>query len=48
MNTVDRIISDMQTYKEDNPHIIITPDMIRELIIDYYLDDIIKEIEEEL
>jgi hypothetical protein len=41
------IISIIQTYQEDNPHITITDDMIKE-IVEENIDKIIKEIKEEL
>lgn len=47
MKTIDEIINMIQVYKEDNPHIVITDEMIKELVNDY-MNAIIKEIKEEL
>lgn len=44
---VDEIINDIRVYKEDNPHIVITDFMIKE-IIEENMEELIKEIEEEL
>ena len=47
METIDEIISDIQTYKEDHPEVVITDDMINDLINDY-MKVLIKEIKEEV
>lgn len=47
MITIDEIINMIQAYKEDNPHIVITDDMIKE-IIEENMEKLIKEIKEEL
>lgn len=47
MKTIEELISIIQTYKEDHPEVVITDDMIRDLINDY-MKSIIKEIKEEL
>ena len=47
MKTIDEIISVIQTYKEDHPEVVITDDMIKDLINDY-MKSIIKEIKEEI
>ena len=47
MKTIEQIISDIQTYKEDNPHLVITDDEIKDLI-EENMEKLIKEIEEEL
>ena len=47
MKTIEQIISDIQTYKEDNPHVVITDFMIKE-IIEENMKKLIKEIKEEL
>ena len=47
MKTIDEIINIIQTYKEDNPHVVITDFMIKE-IIEENMEELIKEIEEEL
>lgn len=44
---MDNIIGIIRTYKEDNPHIIITDDMIKEIILQS-IDELVKEIKEEL
>ena len=44
---IENIIGIIQAYKEDHPQVVITDDMIRDLINDY-MDDIIKEIKEGL
>jgi len=44
---MDNIIEIIQTYKEDNPHITITDDMIKE-IIEQNIDELVKEVKEEL
>lgn len=38
---------DIITYKEDNPHVIITDDMIKS-VIEVNINELIKEIKEEL
>lgn len=47
MKTIDEIISDIQTYKEDHPEVIITDDMIQDLINDY-MKILVKEIKGEI
>lgn len=47
MKTIDQIINDIQVYKEDNPEVVITDFMIKE-IIEENMEKLIKEIEEEL
>lgn len=47
MKTVEQIISDIQTFKEDNPHLVITQNDIQN-IIEERMEELIKEIEEEL
>ena len=42
---INRIVEDILTYKEDNPHIVITNDMIENLI-EEYKQEIIEEIKE--
>lgn len=42
-----KIIMDIITYKEDNPHVYITDDMIKYLI-EENIDELIKEIREEI
>ena len=44
---MDNIIEIIQTYKEDNPHVIITDDMIKE-VIEENIDELVKEIKEDL
>ena len=44
---MDNIIGIIQAYKEDNPHVIITDDMIKS-VIEENMDELIKEIKEEL
>lgn len=41
------IIGIIQAYKEDNPHVIITDDMIKEIILQS-IDKLVKEVKEEL
>lgn len=41
------IIEIIQTYKEDNPHVIITEDMIKE-VIEENIEELVKEVKEEL
>lgn len=47
MNTIEELISIIQTYKEDHPEVVITDDMIKDLINDY-MKTLIKEIKEEV
>lgn len=47
MNTIDEIINMIQAYKEDHPEVVITDDMIKDLINDY-MKILINEIKEEL
>lgn len=47
MNSIDKIISDIITYKEDNPHVIITREMIKQ-IVESNIEEIAKEIEKEV
>ena len=47
METMEEIISVIQTYKEDHPEVVITDDMIKDLINDY-MKKLIKEIKEEI
>ena len=44
---MDNIIGIIQAYKEDNPHVIITDDMIKEIILQS-IDELVKEIKENL
>lgn len=44
---VDEIINMIQAYKEDNPEVVITEFMIKE-IIEENMEKLIKEIKEEL
>ena len=44
---MDNIIGIIQAYKEDNPHIIITDDMIKEVIEDN-IEELVKEVKENL
>ena len=44
---MDNIIGIIQAYKEDNPHVIITDDMIKEIILQS-IDELVKEVKEEL
>jgi hypothetical protein len=44
---MDNIIGIIQAYKEDNPHVIITDDMIKEIILQS-IDKLVKEVKEEL
>lgn len=41
------IIGIIQAYKEDNPHVIITDDMIKE-VIEENIEELVKEIKEDL
>ena len=47
MKTIDEIISVIQAYKEDHPEVVITDDMIKDLINDY-MKILINEIKEEV
>lgn len=42
---INKIVKDILTYKEDNPHIVITNDIIENLI-EEYKQEIIEEIKE--
>lgn len=44
---MEKILFDIETYKEDNPHVYITDDMIKAVIEDN-IDELIKEIREEI
>lgn len=44
---MEKIIFDIETYKEDNPHVYITDDMIKG-VIEENIDELIKEIREEI
>lgn len=44
---MEKILFDIETYKEDNPHVYITNDMIKAVIEDN-IDELIKEIREEI
>lgn len=44
---MDNIIGIIQAYKEDNPHVIITDDMIKEIILQS-IDELVKEVKEDL
>lgn len=44
---MEKILFDIETYKEDNPHVYITEDMIKAVIEDN-IDELIKEIREEI
>lgn len=44
---MDNIIGIIQTYKEDNPHVIITDDMIKS-VIEENIEELVKEIKEDL
>lgn len=47
MKIIDEIINMIQAYKEDHPEVVITDDMIKDLINDY-MKKLINEIKEEL
>ena len=47
METINNIIDTIQMYKEDHPEVVITDEMIKDLINDY-MKALIKEIKEEL
>ena len=44
---MEKILFDIETYKEDNPLVYITDDMIKGVIEDN-IDELIKEIREEI
>ena len=44
---MEKILFDIETYKEDNPHVYITDDMIKAVIEDN-IYELIKEIREEI
>ena len=44
---MNNIIGIIQSYKEDNPHIIITDDMIKG-VIEENIEELVKEVKEEL
>lgn len=44
---MEKILFDIETYKEDNSHVYITDDMIKAVIEDN-IDELIKEIREEI
>ena len=44
---MEKILFDIETYKEDNPHVYITDDMIKAVIEDN-IDELIKEIREDI
>lgn len=44
---MEKILFDIETYKEDNPHVYITDDMIKGAI-EVNIDELIKEIREEI
>lgn len=44
---MEKILFDIETYKEDNPHVYITDDMIKG-VIEENIDELIKEIREEI
>lgn len=44
---MEKILFDIETYKEDNPHVYITDDMIKG-VIEESIDELIKEIREEI
>lgn len=44
---MEKILFDIETYKEDNLHVYITDDMIKAVIEDN-IDELIKEIREEI
>lgn len=44
---MEKIIFEIVTYKEDNPHVYITDDMIKAVIEDN-IDELIEEIREEI
>lgn len=44
---MEKILFEIETYKEDNPHVYITDDMIKG-VIEENIDELIKEIREEI
>ena len=44
---MDNVIGMLQAYKEDNPHVIITDDMIKG-VIEENIEELAKEVKEEL
>ena len=44
---MENIIGMIQAYKEDNPHVIITDDMIKS-VIEENIEELAKEVKEEL
>ena len=44
---MEKILFDIETYKEDNPHVYITDDMING-VIEENIDELIKEIRKEI
>lgn len=46
-NVLETIVSNIITYKEDNPHVIITSEMIKQ-IVESNIEEITKEIEKEV
>lgn len=44
---MEKILFEIETYKEDNPHVYITDDMIK-AVIEGNIDELIKEIREEI
>lgn len=44
---MEKVLFDIETYKEDNPHVYITDDMIKAVIEDN-IDELIKETREEI
>lgn len=44
---MENIIFEIQTYKEDHPEVVITNDMIKN-IIELHIEDLIKEIKEKI
>lgn len=44
---MEEIIFEIQTYKEDHPEVVITDDMIKS-VIELHIEDLIKEIKEEI
>jgi hypothetical protein len=47
LKTVEEIIETIIIYKEDHPEVVITDEMIKDLINDY-INSLIKEIKEEI
>lgn len=46
-NVLETIVSNIITYKEDNPHVIITSEMIKG-VIESEIDKLVEEVEREL